>query len=59
MVLKRVPLGSQMEEFLIPGREAVDEKNFKFLLLVYSTHKKVHSEVELDGNVYSSQGKAA
>jgi len=34
-------------------------KNFKFLLFVYSTHKKLHGEVGLDGNVCSTQEPAA
>jgi len=38
----------------------VDEKTLNFLLYVYSTHKKLHSEVGLDGHVYSrpAHGKA-
>ena len=37
----------------------MDEKKLKLLLLVYSTHKKLNSEVGLDGNVYSTQALAA
>jgi len=68
VVLKQVPLGS-LRKLLIPGRnffptrnwegKAVDEKNLKFILFVYSTHKKLHNEAGLDGNVYSTQAQAA
>jgi len=53
------------EEFSIPGRKSFPWrkscgwKNLKFLLFVCSTHKKLHSEVGLDGNVYSKQRQAA
>jgi len=35
-------------------------KKLKFIfLLVYSTHKKLHSEFSLNGNIYSTQAQAA
>jgi len=44
VVLKQESLGSLREEFLIPrrnwGGKAVDEKNLKFLFLLYSTYIK-------------------
>ena len=46
MVLKRVPLGSLREEFLIEGkkfifgRKGCEWKNLKFSWFIYSTHKK-------------------
>ena len=68
MVLKQVPLGS-LRKLLIPGRnffptrnwerKAVDEKNLKFILFVYSTHKKLHDEFSIDRNVYSTQEQAS
>ena len=64
VVLKR-HIGSIMEKFLIPGRKFVPEKKGgkcgwkKFLLFVYSTHIKLHNEVGLDGDVYSTQGQTA
>ena len=33
------------------------KKNLKFSLFVYSTSKKLHSQVGLDGNVYITQGQ--
>jgi len=36
----------------------VDEKTLRFLLFVYSTHKKLHGGVGVDGNVYSTHGQA-
>jgi len=68
VVLKRVPLGSLREEFLIPGRKfvpgrnwggkALDVKTLSFYYL-FIQHRKLHSEISLDGNVYSTQGQAA
>jgi len=49
VVLKREPLGSFREEFLMPGRKFVPGRNWggkvvdekpKCLIFVYSTHKK-------------------
>jgi len=34
-------------------------KSFKYLLFVYSTHKKPHGEVGSDGNVCSTQEPTA
>ena len=69
VVLKREPLGSLREEFLIPARKFAPrrnwggraaEENLKFLfLLVYSTQKKLHSAVGLNWNVYSTLAQAA
>jgi len=41
----------------VPGRNWGGETDF--LLFVYSTHKKLHNEVGLGGNLYSTQGQAA
>jgi len=69
VLLKREPLGSQREEFFNLGRKFASGRNcegkavkkkLKFIfLLVYSTHKKLHSEFSLNGNIYSTQAQAA
>jgi len=41
------------------GRKAVVEKHLKFLLFIYSTHKKLHNEVGLERKIYSTQEQAA
>jgi len=62
VVLKRESLGSQSRKLFQAGigeKKLRGWKNFKFLLFVYSTLKKLHHQVGLDGRVHSTQGHAA
>jgi len=34
-------------------------KMLKIVLFLFSTHKKLHNDVVLDGNVYCARGQAA
>jgi len=68
VVLKREPLGSLREEFLIPGGKFAPgrnwegkavEKNVSFSSCWCNQHiKKLHSEVGLHGDVCSTQAQA-